>query len=128
MQITLLIQAWTGGLYADLVPLVKFRTLQRLVMCTPTNPAMVSPDTVSSVVGARQTGAKWRIPYDKSLPKSAVLTRTWREGRGPMNGYQGSVTGYQLPSLRGHSLLKVAGEVASGDRQGLDHYQVLERW
>jgi hypothetical protein len=120
----LTLQAWGEFLYMDLVGLLGFRTVSRVIKRTRTRDLPFTHGTVARVVDAAETACAFYPKSVKCLQRSAVVTRLLRR-----NGVTADmVIGCHLPPLKAHAWVEVAGDIVSDYQDGLEYYRVLDRW
>lgn len=124
MSAWLAAQAWSELLYLDLVALRGFPAIRRCVLRARPPTLTSSPDTAHAVVEATNTAIALYFKTTKCLQRSAAVTRLLRR-----HGVSADmVIGSQLPILKAHAWVEVAGTVVSDDLDGLEYFQVLDRW
>lgn len=124
MSAYLVAVAWTELLYVDLVQLGGFKAVRRIVHCTSTRKISVDPSHVQGVVDAVRVACALYIRPALCLQRSAAVTRLLRR-RGIAADL---VIGYQLPPLKAHAWVEVAGDVVSDGLDDLELFKVLDRW
>lgn len=124
MELWLTFEAWVDLLVVDLVGMVGFSAVQRLVARTPIRRSGSRCDSTTAVVEAMKYACLVYVKNTKCLQRSAVVTRLLRRRGVPAN----LVIGCRLPPLEAHAWVEVSGDVVSDDRDGLQFYRVLDRW
>jgi hypothetical protein len=120
----LILEAWLGFLYIDLIGSLGFRVLQRVVSRTPRRAIEPSPHTIALVQRAFLVAAALYVRRARCLKRAAVVTRLLRR-----RGVDAKlVIGYHLPPLDAHAWVEVADKIVSEYQPGLEHYRVLDRW
>lgn len=124
MSAALIVNAWVELLLIDLIQLRGFRAVYQAVSRTPTKEGSLTGTTVSDVVEAVTRACVWYFKGPKCLQRSAAVTRLLRR-RGVAAEL---VVGCHQAPLRGHAWVEVGGDVVSDYIEGLEHFQVLDRW
>lgn len=125
MGFWLAMQAWWEFLYLDVVGLRGFEAVHRLVAATRTRPVYAAPEAVGTVLDAVATAHMLYVKPARCLQHAAVVTRLMRRRGIPAD----MVIGYQLPPLKAHAWVEVAGEIVGIEHQDeIEHYSVLDRW
>jgi hypothetical protein len=124
MDPVLIVRAWTELLYLDLVGVLGFKMIHRVVATTRTRPATSRTANIADVVNAMKAANVFYFKTAMCLQRSAVVTRLLRRRGIPAQ----LVIGCQPVAFQSHAWVEVAGTVVSDHRPGLQHYHVIDRW
>lgn len=121
---SLAFRAWAELVYMDLVGVLGFRALHRVVKATPTRRVNTSHNSEVEIVRAMRTACLFYFKPAMCLQRSAVVTRLLRR-----RGIAAELVIGCLPApIASHAWVEVAGQVVSDHRPDLEHYRVLDRW